>query len=95
MFGEAIRYLKTLPRDMQQRADSLEALVKQIQIHSKGMWNAVRGPGMDGSQIFLGRQGEGLVIAPDGGLSRGVIGAGLDITPNGLSPQYGSMKSIG
>lgn len=86
MLGEAINHLITLPRDAAQRADAFEALAKQIENHSGGAWNAARGRGTDGSIIFLGRQGEGLLVAPDGRIFRGALGHGIDITPNGLQP---------
>jgi hypothetical protein len=94
MLGEAIRYVKSLPRDAVTRADAFEALAKQIESHSGGAWNAARGPGTDGSIIFLGRQGEGLVVMPDGAIFRGAIGRGIDITPNGLRPNIGSLTPL-
>ena len=88
MLGEAIRHLKTLPRDPARRADAFEALARQIESHSGGVWSATRGVGTDGSVIFLGRQGEGLVVAPNGLIFRGAVGRGIDITPNGLQPNF-------
>jgi hypothetical protein len=88
MLGEAIRYLKSLTRDASKRADAFEALAAQIESHSGGSWNAARGTGTDGSIIFLGRQGEGLVVAPDGTIYRGALGRGIDITVIGLQPDY-------
>jgi hypothetical protein len=49
---------------------------------------------MDGSIIFLGRQGEGLVVAPDGRVFRGAIGSGIDITPNGLQPDFDALTPL-
>ncbi|MBX9584287.1 MAG: hypothetical protein K2X87_28640 [Gemmataceae bacterium] len=94
MLGEAIRHLKSLPRDAAQRADAFEVLAKQIEMHSGGVWMATRGTGTDGSVIFLGRQGEGLVVAPDGGLFRGALGRGIAITPGGLRPDPGSLTRL-
>jgi hypothetical protein len=94
MLGEAIRYLKSLPRDPDQRADAFEALAAQIEQQSRGTWMARRGKGSDGSHIFLGRQGEGLVVAPDGGLYRGARGKGIDITTTGLTPDYNILKAL-
>ncbi len=91
MLGEAINYIKSLPRDAAQRADAFEALGKQIESHSGGAWSAARGTGTDGSIIFLGRQGEGLVVTPDGRVFRGAIGRGIDITAHGLQPNLGSL----
>lgn len=91
MLGGAIRHLKSLPRDATQRADAFEALAKQIESQSGGVWTATRGTGTDGSVIFLGRQGEGLVVLPDGRIFRGAIGRGIDITPGGLRPDPGSL----
>jgi hypothetical protein len=91
MLGEAIRYLKSLPRDADQRADAFEALAKQIENLSGGAWSAARGTGTDGSIIFLGRQGEGLVVAPDGRIFRGAIGRGIDITAGGIQPDFGTL----
>jgi hypothetical protein len=88
MLGEAIRHVKSLPRDATQRADAFETLAKQIESHSGGAWSAARGTGTDGSAIFLGRQGEGLVVAPDGRIFRGILARGIDITPNGLRPDF-------
>jgi hypothetical protein len=51
MLGEAIKHLKTLPRDADQRADAFEALAKQIENHSGGIWQAARGTSTDGSII--------------------------------------------
>ena len=94
MLGEAIKHLKSLPHDAAARADAFEALARQIENHSGGTWNAARGAGTDGSIIFLGRQGEGLVVTPDGRIFRGAIGRGIDITPNGLRPDLGSLTPL-
>jgi uncharacterized protein (DUF433 family) len=94
MLSEAIRHLKQLPFDAAQRADAFEALAQQIENHSAGVWNATRGTGTDGSIIFLGRQGEGLVVNPDGRIFRGTIGRGIKITPDGLRPDYNSLKPL-
>jgi hypothetical protein len=94
MLGEAINHLKSLPRDATQRSDAFEALARQIESHSGGAWSAARGTGTDGSVIFLGRQGEGLVAAPDGRIFRGAIGRGIDIVPNGLRPDLGSLTPL-
>jgi hypothetical protein len=94
MLGEAIRHVKTLPRDAGQRAAAFEALAKQIETASSGAWNAARGTGTDGSQIFLGRQGEGLVIAPNGSIFRGALGRGIAITPHGLRPEYAALTQL-
>src|SRR5262245_33342867 len=88
ILGRAIRYVTSLPQDAGQRADALEALAAQIEAHSGGAWKAARGKGTDGSDIFLGRQGEGLVVSPDGRLYRGALGKGIDIAPHGLRPDY-------
>ena len=94
MLGEAIRHVKSLPRDAVMRADAFQALARQIEAHSGGAWNAVRGAGTDGSIIFLGRQGEGLVVTSDGRLFRDAIGRGIDITPSGLQPNLGSLTPL-
>lgn len=94
MLGEAINYLGSLPRDAAQRADTFEALARQIASYSGGAWSAARGIGSDGSIVFLGRQGEGLVIAPDGRIFRGALGRGLDITPQGLQPNFGALTPL-
>jgi len=94
MLGEAINHVKSLPRDMAQRSDVFEALARQIECHSGGAWSAARGTGTDGSVIFLGRQGEGLVVAPDGRIFRGAIGRGIDIIPNGLRPDFSSLTPL-
>lgn len=94
MLGEAIRHVKSLPRDAAQRADAFEALARQIESHSGGAWSATRGTGMDGSIVFLGRQGEGLVVAPDGRIFRGALGRGIDIAPNGLRPDFNALTPL-
>jgi len=94
MLGKAIQHVKSLPPDAARRADAFEALAKQIESHSGGAWSAARGTGTDGSIIFLGRQGEGLVVTPDGRIFRGAIGRGIDITPNGLQPNLGSLTPL-
>jgi hypothetical protein len=94
MLGEAIRHLRTLPRDAAQRADAFEAMAQQIRNHSGGAWNAARGTGTDGSHLFLGRQGEGLVVAPDGRIFRGALGRGIDITAAGLRPNFNTMTPL-
>ncbi len=91
MLGEAIRHLRSLPRDKAQRANVFEALASQIEKHSRGTWAAARGSGVDGSDIFVGRQGEGLVVATDGRIYRGALGRGIDIVGNGLRPDFGSL----
>jgi len=94
MLGDAINHLKSLPRDAARRADAFEAFARQIESDSGGAWSAARGVGTDGSVIFLGRQGEGLVAAPDGRIFRGAIGRGIDIIPNGLRPEFGSLTPL-
>jgi hypothetical protein len=94
MLGEAIRHLKSLPRDAAQRADAFEALARQIASHTGGAWSEARGTGTDGSEIFLGRQGEGLVVAPDGRIFRGRLGRGIAIAPDGLRPDFSSLTSL-
>ena len=94
MLGEAIQYLKSLARNASQRADVFEALAKQIESHSAGAWNAARGTGTDGSHIFLGRQGEGLVVSPDGRIFRGALGKSIKITHTGLRPDYTTLKPL-
>ena len=79
---------------MTQRAAAFEALAKQIENHSKGTWSAARGTGTDGSIVFLGRQGEALVVVPDGRIFRGALGRGIDITPNGLQPNFNSLTAL-
>jgi hypothetical protein len=91
MLGEAIKHVKSLPRDAMQRADAFEALARQIEAHSAGTWSAARGIGTDGSIVFLGRQGEALVVATDGRIFRGAIGRGISITPKGLEPNLKSL----
>lgn len=94
MLAEAIQHLRSLPRNATQRADAFEALARQIDTSTGGAWQAARGDGTDGSQIFIGRQGESLVVAPDGSIYRGAIGRGINITPNGLRPDYSSLKQL-
>jgi hypothetical protein len=94
MLAEAIAHLRSLPQDAAQRADTFEAMAGQIDQHSGGAWTATRGRGVDGSHIFLGRQGEGLVVAPGGGIYRGALAKGIDITPGGLRPDYASLTAL-
>lgn len=94
MLGEAIHHVKSLPRDAALRADAFAALARQIESHSGGAWSAARGIGPDGSHLFLGRQGEGLVVGPDGRIFRGAIGRGIELMPNGLRPDYHSLTPL-
>src|SRR5262245_48276621 len=94
MLGEAITHLRSLPRNADQRAEVFEGMAGQIERHSGGAWNATRGTGTDGSHVFLGRQGEGLVVAPDGRIYRGAIGRGIAITAGGLCPDYNSLHPL-
>jgi hypothetical protein len=94
MLGEAIRHLKLLPRDQFARADAFEAMAKQIENNTGGAWNSARGTGADGSIIFLGRQGEGLVVATDGRVFRGAIGRGISISASGLRADFNALKPL-
>ncbi len=94
MLDEAIQQVKQLPSDAAQRADAFEALAGQIARHSGGAWDAARGLGTDGSIIFLGRQGEGLVVRPDEQIFRGALGRGIDVTPDGLLPNFHLLKPL-
>lgn len=94
MLGDAIQHVKSLPRDAVRRADAFEALAKQIESHSGGAWTAARGTCTDGSIVFLGRQGEALLVAPDSRIFRGAIGRGIAITPKGLQPNLGSLTPL-
>ncbi len=94
MLAEAIQHLRSLPFDAARRADEFEALAAQIETESRGLWKATRGAGTDGSEVFLGRQGEGLVIAPDGRLYRGSLRRGIRITSLGLEPNYNDLTPL-
>jgi hypothetical protein len=94
MLGEAIDFIKSLPQDAAQRADAFEALAHQIESHTSGAWRAARSVGTDGSIIFLGRQGETLVVSPNGRLYRGPGGRCIAITSSGLRPIYNSLNPI-
>jgi hypothetical protein len=94
MLSEAIRHLRALPLDAAQRADAFAEFAHQIEISSAGAWTATRGPGTDGSEIFLGRQGEGLVVRMDGRIFRGRIGRGLDVSLGGLRPDYNVLTAL-
>jgi hypothetical protein len=94
MLQEAIQHLKALPRDAALRADVFDALAQQIQSASGGTWNAARGTGTDGSHIFLGRLGEGLVIAPDGGIFRGRLSRDIVVVRGGVRPNYSQLKPL-
>ena len=67
---------------------------RQIENSSAGAWSAARGTGADGSQIFLGRQGEGLVVALDGSIFRGALGRGIAFGPTGLRAVYGQLTPL-
>jgi hypothetical protein len=56
-----------------------------------GTWTAARGTGTDGSPLFLGRQGVGLVVSLDGRIFRGAVGRGIDVTANGLRPDFNAL----
>ncbi|HUG92098.1 MAG TPA: hypothetical protein VML55_14760 [Planctomycetaceae bacterium] len=94
MLGEAIQHVKAHRQDQRARADLFEVLTAQIETSSGGAWKAARGNGIDGSEIFLGRQGEALVIARDGRLFRGAIGRGVSIDPSGLRPEYPKLQPL-
>jgi hypothetical protein len=94
MLGEAIDFVKSLPQDAAQRADAFEALAQQIESHTGGAWSAARNVGKDNSIIFLGRQGEALVVSPNGRLYRGSLGQGIGITSSGVRPTYNSLKPL-
>jgi hypothetical protein len=94
MLGEAIQVLRSLPRHAGQRADAFEALAAQIEVHSGGAWQARRSIGTDGAEIFLGRLGEGLVVAPAGRIFRGRVGQNIHVTPAGVRPDYAAMQPL-
>lgn len=94
MLVEAIQHLRSMPLDLIARADAFEAFATQIETHSHGAWRAARGIGTDGSEIFLGRIGECLVVAPDGRIFRGALGRGLDVVLSGLRPNYNMLIAL-
>lgn len=94
MLMEAIQYLRAMPRDMTQRANVFEVFARQIEAATSGAWEATRGSGTDGSQIFFGRQGEALIVRPDGHLFRSSLGHGIAITAVGLCPDYGTSRAL-
>ncbi len=87
MLGQAIGQIKLLPKNPAQRAAAFEFLAKQI-TSKYPHWQAVRSLGSDGSVIFLGRQGEALIINSSGKLFRGSLSKGLSITKKGITPNY-------
>jgi hypothetical protein len=91
MLRDAIQFVRAMPRNQDDRADAFELLAKQIDAHASGAWSAKRGVGIDGSVIFLGRQGEGFVVTTDGRIYRGRIGQGIVVAATGLRADLGQL----
>ena len=76
MLGQAVKHVKELSGTAAEKATLLEKLTPQITELSGDSWTAVRGAGVDGSHVFLGGAGEGLIINPAGQLFRGRLQSG-------------------
>jgi RHS repeat-associated protein len=85
MAREAIQLVKSLKGSPEEKAALFEQLAEQIKVKTGGSWQAARMTGTDGSSVFLGTQGETLVISPAGQIFRGKIADGV-LTFNGAAP---------
>src|SRR5262245_36903138 len=73
MLGEAIQYLRSLPRDAAQRADAFEHLAKQIENRTGGAWSAERGAGRDDEPTFKAFADNDRDVMPEGALRENIV----------------------
>ena len=85
---KVIDHAKRRKGTAKEKADLYEGLAKQIEEGSGGSREAVRSRGADGSEIFYGRLGEALVIAPDAAVYRGKVKDIVDHATGDLLPNY-------
>ena len=79
MLGEAIAHVKAFGGTAAEKAKLFEALAGQISSITKGGWHARSGLGTGGSHVFLGGQGEALIIDSSGAVFRGSLGNGVGL----------------
>nr|MBA3406204.1 RHS repeat-associated core domain-containing protein [Gemmatimonadaceae bacterium] len=93
MLKQAVGHLRARGGSASQLADLFERLAVQMDRLTGGSWTASRSVGADGAHIFLGRQGEALVISPTGEVLRGSL-KDFTVGAKGLQPMYNTLKSL-
>jgi hypothetical protein len=94
LLGEAIQHVKSLPRDAAKRVDAFEAWPSKSRVTPEAPGVPLAAQARTAPSFSSEGQGEGLVVTLDGRIFRGASGRGIDITPNGLEPNLGSMTPL-
>jgi hypothetical protein len=94
MYKNAIKKLLESEGTSANKAQLFEELATDISRTWPG-WKAVPAASTDGSQIFIGTQGQVLVISPEGALFNGPVQSGLkSVGPELFTPDYSALKPL-
>ena len=96
MLRDALRIVRSSAGTPAQKAAMFEQFAAQISTRTGFEWQAVRVIGGDGSNIFVGQQGELLVINRAGEMFRGTIqSGGVQASEGGvLTPIFSALKKV-
>jgi len=90
---DALNRVASMEGSPEAKAEMFARYGAQIRVRSDFTWGFGNARGTDGSHIFIGGQGEVLVISPQGQLFRGSVQAGgVTFGPSGPTPVYGKLK---
>jgi RHS repeat-associated protein len=89
---DALNRVAAMEGSPEAKAEMFARFASQISVRSEFEWRASSTRGTDGSHIFIGQQGELLVISPQGQLFRGSARTGLNFGASGLTPLYGNLR---
>jgi len=90
---DALNRVASMEGSPEAKAEMFARYGAQIRVRSDFTWGFGNSRGTDGSHIFIGGQGEVLVISPQGQLFRGSVQAGgITFGPSGPTPVYGNLK---
>jgi len=93
LMGEVYGHMRAFKGAADDKANLLEAMFKQVSDKVDG-WSASRSVGSDGSHIFMGTRGQGVVVRSDGKVFRGEL-KDFAIEQGGqLRPNYDTMKAL-
>jgi len=95
MYYSAVARVQSFAGSMTQKADLFQKLTSRIDKVTGGSWSAGRSTAIDGSQVFLRRQVEALIINGEGQVFRAQLGNGLEQTKEGFKILWDLVRPYG